>query len=82
MGHWIPRASRGYSVLSWRIVARRDHQQVSKVSRALPLAFLAPDIVALIVEGRQPPALTAERLIQRRRPLPMDWGEQRALFLR
>jgi hypothetical protein len=62
-------------------IAQRDHQQVSKVSRALPLAFLAPDIVTLIVEGRQPPSLTIERLTQRRRPLPVDWAEQRALLL-
>ncbi|MBN8996628.1 MAG: hypothetical protein J0H94_15510 [Rhizobiales bacterium] len=62
-------------------IAKCDRQQVSKVSRALPLAFLAPDIVTMIVEGRQPPTLTVERLTHRRRPLPMDWAEQRALLL-
>jgi DNA invertase Pin-like site-specific DNA recombinase len=62
-------------------IAQRDHQQVSKISRTLPLAFLAPDIVTLIVEGRQPPSLTVERLTQRHRPLPMDWAEQRVMLL-
>jgi DNA invertase Pin-like site-specific DNA recombinase len=61
-------------------IAKRDRQQVSKVSRALPLAFLAPDIVTLIIEGRQPPTLTVERLARRRHPLPMDWAEQRAML--
>jgi hypothetical protein len=33
------------------------------VSSLLPLALLAPDIVEAIASGRQPPALTAHRLI-------------------
>ena len=58
-------------------IAARDRQQVSHVSRTLPLAFLAPDIVEMILDGRQPPTLMVERLKARRQPVPMDWGEQR-----
>jgi DNA invertase Pin-like site-specific DNA recombinase len=47
------------------------------VGRILKLAFLAPDIVEAILQGRQPPALTVERL---RDPIPLDWREQRELF--
>jgi DNA invertase Pin-like site-specific DNA recombinase len=49
------------------------------VSRVLPLAYLAPDIVESILEGRQPPGLTAKRL--RGLPdLPLDCAEQRRLL--
>jgi site-specific DNA recombinase len=42
--------------------------------RILQFAFLAPDIVEAILEGRQPADLTVERLL---RGLPLAWAEQR-----
>ena len=63
-------------------IAARDRQQVSHVSRTLPLAFLAPDLIEIILDGRHPPTLIVERLKERRKPLPMDHSEQRALLLR
>ena len=47
-----------------------------EISRVLPLAFLAPDIVRNIVQGRQPPELTTRRL-KRLKPLPSLWHDQR-----
>ncbi len=47
-------------------------------AKLLPLAWLAPDLTAAILEGRQPPAITLAGLT--RQPLPMDWDEQRRLF--
>jgi hypothetical protein len=47
-----------------------------EVSRVLPLAFLAPDIAEAILDGRQPPELTASRL-KRLRNLPLNWEQQR-----
>jgi site-specific DNA recombinase len=47
-----------------------------EISRILPLAFLAPDIVAAIVKGRQPVDLTGRKLI-RLKPLPALWTDQR-----
>jgi hypothetical protein len=44
----------------------------------LPLAFLAPDIVEAILQGRQPVELTALRL--KRTRLPLSWVEQRRLL--
>jgi site-specific DNA recombinase len=48
----------------------------SYLTRLARLAFLAPDIVCAILEGRQPTPLTAARLI-RITQLPLDWSEQR-----
>lgn len=43
------------------------------VGRTSPLAFLAPDIVQAILEGRQPVALTTSRL-KRLADLPASWA--------
>jgi energy-coupling factor transporter ATP-binding protein EcfA2 len=48
------------------------------VSRLMPLAFLAPDIVEAILAGTQPVDLTADTLT--RRDLPLSWSEQKSLF--
>lgn len=61
-------------------IAKRERIQASYVSRMIGFAFLAPDIVEMILVGSQPPSLTAERL-KAARPLPKDWDEQRALLL-
>ena len=61
-------------------IAMREGQQVSHVSRTLSLAFLAPEIVEMILGGRQPSTLTPDRL-KRRQSLPVLWSEQRALLL-
>jgi site-specific DNA recombinase len=54
------------------------------VSRAyfgvlLRLSYLAPDIVAAILDGRQPALLNRQRLA-RIATLPLDWNDQRALL--
>jgi len=49
------------------------------VRRLLDLAFLAPDIVAAILEGSQPADLSAERLT-RLPNLPAGWAEQQRLL--
>ena len=47
-------------------------------ARLLPLAWLAPDLVEQILQGRQPPALSLGALT--REPLPVSWEHQRQLF--
>ena len=43
------------------------------------VSYLAPDIIAAILEGKQPLGLTRTSLV-RARPLPMTWSEQRRLL--
>ncbi len=47
------------------------------IGRILRTAFLAPDIVDAILEGRQPPLLTVEKL---RLGVPALWTEQRKFY--
>jgi hypothetical protein len=57
-------------------IAKAEGVDRSRVSRVLRLAFLAPDIVEAIVDGRHPVELTAKRLLLRE-DLPLEWREQR-----
>jgi site-specific DNA recombinase len=62
---------------SIRDLARIHKVDESDVSRMLPFAFLAPDIVEAIVEGTHPDGLTTHSL-KRQGFLPFDWESQRA----
>jgi len=57
-------------------IAAREGLAARYVGRLIRLAFLAPEIVESIVEGRQPITLTAEALT-RRIELPLSWCSQR-----
>jgi site-specific DNA recombinase len=46
--------------------------------KVMRLAFLAPDIQAAILEGRQPIGLIRQRLIAGE--IPAAWADQRKLF--
>jgi site-specific DNA recombinase len=82
----VLRAIRWFSVLSSgtvrdiRSLARLEKCSESLITHRLRLAFLAPDIVEAILEGRQPKNLTQRRLIAAC-PLPPCWDDQRALLL-
>ncbi len=60
-------------------LARRSACNAADVSRRISLAFLAPDVVEMILSGIQHLELTPERLKQAC-PLPVSWDEQRALL--
>lgn len=45
----------------------------------LRVSWLAPDIIAPITEGRQPPTLTGRRLL-RAAGVPLSWADQRRYF--
>ncbi len=60
-------------------IAQTEDVDPGDVSRFLPLAFLAPDIVEAILDGKQPVELTAEKL-KRLRSLPYSWEDQRKVL--
>ena len=64
---------------SLKTLAREASVTPSYFTRLLRLSYLAPDITRAIVQGKQPPGLTAKLLTQSSR-LPLDWAEQRRLL--
>jgi hypothetical protein len=48
-------------------------------TRLVRLSYLAPDITQAILDGRQPPDLTAEKLLEHSR-LPLAWHDQRIVL--
>jgi hypothetical protein len=63
---------------SLRELAERDGITPRYVRRLVYLAFLSPEVVEAILQGRQPVELTATRLSEFEQPL--DWIEQRSLL--
>jgi DNA invertase Pin-like site-specific DNA recombinase len=61
-------------VAGTRALAQKLSLNERYVGRVLQCAFLAPDIVEAILNGRQPSDLTFEKLT---RHLPLSWAEQR-----
>ncbi len=76
--NWMRRLLDG-EVTSIRALARDLDLDHRHVTRALPLAFLAPDIIRAILDGRQPAELTITSL-KRLDPLPMCWDDQRTVL--
>jgi hypothetical protein len=59
-------------------LAKRDGISRRYIRRLVGLAFLSPQLVDAILQGRQPLELTATRLIEL--DLPLDWTEQHELL--
>jgi site-specific DNA recombinase len=59
-------------------LAKRDAISRRYIRRLVDLAFLSPELVLVILQGRQPVELTATRLTEL--DLPLDWAEQHKLL--
>jgi site-specific DNA recombinase len=68
------------SELTLHAIASQEHVTPGYVSRLLRLSSLAPDIIAAIINGKNPPQLTAKKLMRLALELPVDWSEQRKLL--
>jgi DNA invertase Pin-like site-specific DNA recombinase len=73
---WRRRLEAG-EIGSTRELARREGLCHRHTGRLLPLAYLAPDLIEAIIEGRQPRAMTLQGLTAT--PLPRTWQDQRRL---
>jgi site-specific DNA recombinase len=62
--------------LTFEDIAKNEGVVPSYATRLFRLTVLAPDVVTAILGGRQPPELSARRLMDDTR-LPLDWNEQR-----
>jgi site-specific DNA recombinase len=61
-------------------IARAEAVSSAYVYSLLRLPWLAPDIATAIVNGRNPPQLTAKKLMRLTGQLPVNWAEQRQLL--
>ena len=75
---WLSRLTDG-SAESIHDLSKQVDYDSSEISRFLPLAFLAPDIIESILVGTQPIDLTQEKL-RRLSNLPYQWEDQRELL--
>ena len=68
------------SGLTLHAIASQEHVTPGYVSRLLRLSSLAPDIITAIVNGKNPPQLTAKKLMRLALEIPVDWTAQRKLL--
>jgi site-specific DNA recombinase len=66
--------------LALHAIARQEHVTPGYVSRLLRLPSLAPDIITAIINGKNPPQVTAKKLMRQALEIPVDWTEQRKLL--
>jgi site-specific DNA recombinase len=62
------------------VIASQERVSANYVYRLLRLPTLAPDIISAIVNGKNPPQLTAKKLMRLTPQIPVDWAEQRKLL--
>jgi len=68
---WLDEVRAGTSLAK---IGRRHGWTDAPVRQRIRLALLSPAITAAILEGRQPPELTAHKLIKT--DIPLDWDRQ------
>ena len=64
---------------SFAEIVSKEGVDKNYVSRIIPLAFLSPQLIESIMEGRHPVNLTLEKLTKQVK-IPLNWQEQHKLF--
>ncbi len=59
-------------------IAVANNVSKRRMMQIINFAFLAPDLVQSIFQGKQPQSLTSKYL--QRNPLPINWAEQRQII--
>jgi hypothetical protein len=54
-------------------LAKHENLALAYMTRVLRLSLLAPEIVEMILDGRQPPEMTLAALLE---PFPVEWERQ------
>lgn len=67
----------GGSYSTIKEIAAKEGIDVTYIADVLRLTLLAPEIVEMILDGRQPPTLQFGQL---RKPFPLVWDEQRRVI--
>ncbi len=57
-------------------LAKHEKLALTYMTRVLRLSLLAPDIVEMILDGRQPPEMTLAVVLE---PFPEEWERQKSL---
>ena len=63
------------TALTVHMIARQERVSANYVYRLLRIPSLAPDIVTAIINGKNPPPLTAKRLMRLTPQIPVGWDE-------
>ena len=66
--------------LTVHVIAHQERVSANYVYRLLRLPTLASDIITAIINGKNPPQLTAKKLMRLTPRIPVDWAEQRKLL--
>jgi site-specific DNA recombinase len=66
--------------LTVHAIASQERVSANYIYRLLRLPTLAPDIITAIVNGKNPPQLTAKKLMRLTPQIPVNWAEQRKLL--
>jgi hypothetical protein len=72
---WLDELTNDPSVTT-ESIAKRENCSIRKINMTISLAFLAPDLVKAVIDGRLPHGMGIARLID----LPAEWPKQHEML--